>query len=113
MSLRSKWFLISVGGGFLTSVGLLLLTKDPVILLLPAPGTIPKLLLWPVAAMVHLAGPGPSIGPPERHMHEWTPVHDIAVAVGLGLTLSFYSSILFIVLWVRKRLKGKVRVRPF
>src|SRR5262249_43285639 len=88
--LKIKWLLISIGGGLLTSVGLVLLTNDPsVIFLLPAPGTILRPLLWPVTAMLYLAGPGPNIGSPERHMHEWTPVHDVAVAVGLGLTWSF------------------------
>src|SRR5262245_28778537 len=90
MSLRAKWLLISVGGGLLTSVGLVLLTNHPsVIFLLPAPGTILRPLLWPVTAMVYLAGPGSNIGPPERHMHEWTPVHDIAVAMGLALRGAF------------------------
>lgn len=102
-----KWIVISLGGGFLITVALLILRADVFINIIVVGygqlGAIPKMLLWPVSAILYLAGPGPNLGPPEKHMHEWTPVHDIAVAVGIGLTWSFYSGLLFLIAWLRCR----------
>src|SRR5258706_4851570 len=103
----TKWILISLAGGLLITVALLFLRDDvfsDIIDLIGAGygqlGRILKILLWPVSALLYLVGPGPSLGPPEKHMHEWTPVHDIAVAVGIGLSWTFYSSLVFLIVWL-------------
>jgi len=92
-----KWMIISLGGGLLITVALLLLREDLYIDIIGVGydqlGAITKVLLWPVAGVLYLVGPGPNLGPSEMHMHEWTPVHEIAVAVGIGLSWTFYSSL--------------------
>jgi hypothetical protein len=102
-----KWMMISVGGGFLITVALLLLKTDLFIDIIVVGygqlGAITKRLFWPVSAVLYLVGPGPTLGPPEKHMHEWTPVHDIAVAVGIGLSWTFYSGLVFLIVWLRQR----------
>ena len=100
-----KWLMISLGGGLLITVFLLLLTADmfidTIVVGYGQLGAITKMLLWPVSAVLHLVGPGPNLGPPESHMHEWTPVQDVAVAVGIGLSWTFYSSLVFLIAWLR------------
>src|SRR2546427_7100036 len=105
-----KWMIISLGGGLLITVALLLLREDLYIDIIGVGyghlGAITKMLFWPVAALLYLVGPGPTLGPPENHMHEWTPVHEIEVAVGIGLSWTFYSSLVFLIAWVRHRRMG-------
>ena len=105
-----KWLMISLGGGLLITVTLLLLRADVFIDIIVVGygqlGAITKMLLWPVSAVLYLVGPGPNLGPPEKHMHEWTPVHEIAVAVGIGLSWTFYSSLVFFIAWLRHRRMG-------
>src|SRR5882724_2811412 len=106
----TKWMMISFGGGLLITVVLLLLKADmfidTIVIGYGHLGAITKMLFWPVAALLYLVGPGPTLGPPENHMHEWTPVHEIAVAVGIGLSWTFYSSLVFLIAWVRHRRMG-------
>ena len=65
--------------------------------------TAAKVVLWPIAVCLYLSGPGPSIGPAEKHLHEWTPVQDFAVLVGVGLSWTFYSSIVFLGIRLRHK----------
>ena len=106
----TKWISVSLGGGLLITVGLLLLSADMFIDIIVVGygqlGAITKMLLWPVSAVLYLVGPGPNLGPPEKHMHEWTPVQDVAVAVGIGLSWTFYSSLVFLIAWLRYRRMG-------
>ena len=55
-----------------------------------------KVILWPVSVCLHLVGPGPNIGTAEKPLHEWTPVEDFAVVVGIDLSWALYSSIAFL-----------------
>lgn len=64
----------------------------------PPINIIAKILLWPITAFMHLAGPGPRIGPPEKNLHEGTPVHVFAFLLGFGFSCIFYSVIAFLVL---------------
>lgn len=64
----------------------------------PPVNIIAKILLWPITAFMHLAGPGPRIGPPEKNWHEGTPVHVFAFLLGVGFSFVFYSVIAFVVL---------------
>ena len=103
MSMITKWLLSSLGGGVLLAVAAFLaLPLGPIGSFGPPStiGTIELVLLWPVTACLDLVGPGPSIGP---HEHEWTPVQDVAFAVGVGLSRAFYSSLVFVLLWFRSR----------
>jgi hypothetical protein len=98
-----KRTLISIGGGaFITVVALYLATWR-----LPVPTTIAKAMLWPLATFMffftHLIGQGPPIGPPESHMHEWTPIHFLAYLVGIVGSWMFYSWLIFFVLEIRVR----------
>jgi len=93
------------------SVALLLLKADLFIEIIVVGygklGAISKMLLWPVSAVLHLVGPGPNLGPPEKHMHEWTLVQDVAVAVDIGLSWVFYSSLVFLIIRLTKGSKRK------
>jgi hypothetical protein len=51
----------------------------------------------------HLIGLGPSIGPSERHMHEWTPVHFLAYLIGAVGSWMFYSWLIFFILEIRAK----------
>jgi hypothetical protein len=57
-----------------------------------------KVLLWPITAFMQLAGAGPRIGPPEKNMHEGTPIHVLAFILGLGFSCIFYSALSFVIL---------------
>ena len=106
-----KWLMISLGGGLLITVFLLLLTADmfidTIVVGYGQLGAITKMLFWPVAAVLYLVGPGPNIGPPEMHGHEGTPVHILAIALGIGLSLVFYVCLLF---YISQRM-GRARRR--
>jgi len=104
MRLLWKWMLVSVGGGVLVTVLLVAFAGDGVVDLPSSVAFVAKIVLWPVTVCVDLTGPGPSIGPPEKHWHEGTPVQFLAVMVGVGLSWLFYSSLGFVVarLWRRQ-----------
>ena len=113
MSLIRKWLLVSVAAGILVTVAFFF-AED---LLIGAPIEIPRpvaavaeVVFWPVTVCLKLSGPGPPIGPPEKHGHEWTPVQDLALAVGIGLSWTFYSSLVFVALWVRRRRSATTHV---
>ena len=106
MRLGSKWLLVSVGGGVLLTSALLALPDT----LLGAPESKPypivdkvvDAVFWPMAVCVYLSGPGAPIGPPEKHMYEGTPVQVLAALVGIGFSWVFYSSLVFLIIWIRK-----------
>jgi len=64
----------------------------------PPGSVIAKILLWPITAFMHLARPGPRIGPPEKNLHEGTPVHVLAFLLGCVSSSLFYSVIAFLLL---------------
>ncbi|HYL62580.1 MAG TPA: hypothetical protein VE077_08155 [Candidatus Methylomirabilis sp.] len=106
MRLRTKWLLVSIVGGVLITVVLFVFADTflGVVRDMPGPvGAVAKVVLWPVAVCVYLSGPGPSIGPPDKHLHERTPVQDFAVMAGLGLSWVLYSSLVFFIVWLRRR----------
>ena len=103
MRLLWKWLLVSVCGAVLVTV-LLFVFADNWVADVPGPVEfVARIVLWPVAVCVNLTGPGPSIGPPEKHWHEATPVQFLAVVIGVGLSWLFYSSLGFLLLWVWRR----------
>jgi hypothetical protein len=105
--LTKKWLLISVGGGFLLTATLFALPDSFVLIAGTKPhpvfDAVMQALFWPVALCVYLSGPGPDIGQPGRHMHEATPVQIFAALIGIGLSWTFYSSLIFFVLWLRRK----------
>jgi hypothetical protein len=103
MRLLWKWLLVSVCGAVLVTV-LLFVFAGSWVADVPGPvAFVARIVLWPVAICVNLTGPGPSIGPPEKHWHEATPVQFLAVVVGVGLSWLFYSSLGFLLLWLWRR----------
>lgn len=103
MRLFWRWLLVSVGGGLLLTL-LLLAFADRWVADVPGPVlVIAKIVLWPVVVCIELSGPGPSIGPPEKHGHEGTPVQFLAAGIGVGFSWGFYTSLGFLVLWLRRR----------
>ncbi len=107
MRLVTKWLLVSVGGGLLATVALSTLPDRwidaPENSSHPIADRVIETVLWPIAICVYLSGPGAPIGPPEKHMYEATPVQVLAVFVGIGLSWAFYSSLVFLVLWWRRK----------
>jgi hypothetical protein len=79
----------------------------------PVFDTIVQALFWPVALCVYLSGPGPDIGPPGKHMHEGTPVQIFAALMGIGLSWTFYSSLIFFILWFRGKRQPKTASKFF
>ncbi len=108
MRLMKKWMVISLGGGALVTVAAtvaLFLSADVfknVVVDVAGPlEAVMKIVFWPVTAILHLAGPGPNVGAPQRILHEGTPVQYLAVAAGIGLSWAFYSSLALFILWLR------------
>jgi hypothetical protein len=107
MKLIWKWLLVSVGGGIIVTVVLSTLPDR----LIDAPEDKPhpmidravEVVFWPIEVCVYLSGHGAPIGPPEKHMYEATPVQIFAVFVGIALSWVFYSSLVFLIVWVRRR----------
>ena len=103
MRLLWKWSLVSVGGGALVTV-LLFVLANYLAPDVPSPvASLARIVLWPVTVCVNLTGPGPSIGPPEKHWHEGTPVQFLAVVIGMGLSWLFYSSLGFLLVRIWRR----------
>ena len=77
----------AIGGGVLVSMAVL--ASDA---LIGPPGRLTGVGLWPVSVLLWLVGPGVPIGATgsARAAYEWTPVQDFAVAVGVGLSWTFY-----------------------
>lgn len=106
MRLRRKWLAVPVGGGIVLTLGVATYPDALFVIDLFDPvATVANVVLWPVHVCVYLSGPGPSIGPPEKQWHEWTPVQDFAVAAGIGLSWMFYSTLTFVTV----RLRGRQR----
>jgi hypothetical protein len=104
--LKTVWLLVSVAGGVLMAVILFVFadTSIDAVVGVPGPlGAVANVVLWPVTACLYLSGPGPNIGSPEKHWHEWTPVQDFAVVIGIGLSWVFYSSVVFLIIWLQHR----------
>jgi hypothetical protein len=111
MRLKTKWLLVSVAGSLLIAV--VLFFSDTLFVAVadvPAPlGAVANAVLWPVAVCVHLSGPGPRTGTPQKPFHEWTPVQDFAVVIGIGLSWFFYSSFVFLLIWLRQKRRLRKR----
>jgi len=113
MRLMYKWLLISLGGGLLVTFALSTLPERlidaPENKLHPILDKALEIVFWPMAVCVHLSGPGAPIGPREKHMYEATPVQVLATFVGIGLSWVFYSSLVFVIIWIRKhRSRGQI-----
>ena len=107
MRLKTRWLLVSVVGGVLIAVVFVFVSAEtPIGVGVGVPGpleAVAKELLWPIAVCLYLSGPGPNIGSPEKHLHEWTPVQDFAVITGIALSWVFYSSVVFLLIWLQQR----------
>jgi hypothetical protein len=84
--IRSLWLTIGLGGAVFLPAGILW-NPEPRMLLQDRMTT--HVLLWPVSVLLALVAPGPKLGTG----YEWTPVHDIAMAVGVGLSWLFWVSV--------------------
>jgi hypothetical protein len=106
VSLTKKWLLISLGGGFLVTAALFVLPDSFIGIAEtahPVADNVVQAVFWPVALCVYLSGPGPEIGPPGKHMHEGSPIQILAAFIGIGLSWTFYSSLVFFILWLRRK----------
>jgi hypothetical protein len=106
MRLISKWLLVSLGGGVLFTVALSTLSSGGSIRRSGKPDSfrdrVVEDIFWPITVCVYLSGHGAPIGPPEKFMYEATPVQVIAVFIGIGFSWVFYSSLVFLIIWIRK-----------
>jgi hypothetical protein len=106
MRLLSKWLLVSLGGGALVTVALSTLPSGASVRWSDKPSSLTdrvfEVVFWPIVVCVYLSGHGAPIGPPEKHMYEATPVQVIAAFIGIGFSWVFYSSLVFLIVWIRK-----------
>ena len=116
MRLVTKWFLTSIGGGVLVTAALFALpdnfldsTEDKPH---PVADRVVETVFWPIAVCVYLSGPGVPIGPPEKHTYEGTPIQVVAVLIGISLSWVFYSSLAFLIFWLRRRRRTLRRTMP-
>jgi hypothetical protein len=112
MRLRTKWVLISIAIGFLNAVVLLVFQGALFVSIPPSLDVIADVIFWPVTVCEHLLGPGPSLGPPNEHPHEGTPVQMFAAAIGIAVSWMFWSSLTFLVIHIRTNRRNRaLRVR--
>jgi hypothetical protein len=62
------------------------------------PAGFARVVFWPVTLLIKAAGTGPNIGTAERPTYEWTPVHLLALGLGLALSWLFYVLVAYSVL---------------
>ena len=62
-----------------------------------------RIVFWPATVLVLLTGPGPRLGRPEQNLHEATPMQLLAVIIGIGFSWFFYSSLVFLWIWLGRR----------
>jgi hypothetical protein len=93
---------LTAGIGALITV-LLLATQT----LLEPLGSVTQVVFWPATLLLKAAGTGPRLGTAEPPRYEWTPVHDIAIAVGIGLSWVFYSGVAGCLLALRARARRR------
>lgn len=103
MRLRTRWLILSVGGGIVVTALLSIFPQLLDISFPPAVDLVSVPLLWPVVVCEHLVGPGPSMGSPGRHLHEGTPIHLLAAVVGVALSWMFWTSVAILVISYRSR----------
>src|SRR5882762_7299513 len=98
--------MVSIGGAVLIIVVLFSSGAFENVLEVDAPRpveAVAKVVFWPVTVCLNLSGPGPSLGPPEKHMHEGSPVQYFAAVAGIGFSWAIYSSMAFFIFWLRSR----------
>jgi hypothetical protein len=94
------WLVISVGGAVLITVALFIFPG--LLSNWPFPEVVVQVVFWPMFVCEKLSGPGVSLGgSPE--MHEGTPVQAVAIMIGIGLSWAFWSSLVFLAVWVFSR----------
>lgn len=103
MRLRTKWLLSSIGGAVVVTVALLFLPDVLFTNSWPLFDRVLGVVLWPVALCEYLVSPGPTIGRPNQHLHEGTPLDFPAAVVGAGLSWIFWSSLVFVAIRYRRR----------
>jgi len=107
LRLKTKWLLVSVVGGVVIAGVLFVFAANAsidAVVGVPGPlGAVVDVVLWPVTACLYFPSLGPSIGSPEKHWHEGTPVQGFAAFTGIGLSWVFYSSVVFLTIWLQQR----------
>src|SRR6185437_5920545 len=104
MNMRTRWVTVSIGGGILMAAVLLVFPRL-LFFSLPSPfDFVADAVCWPVFICEHLVGPRPALGPAGKHLHERTPVHMVAAAIGIAFSWMFWSSL--VLLLIRIRLYG-------
>ena len=108
MRLGTKWGVFSIGGCLLIAAALLVFPGALFVFLPPPLDVLANVIFWPVAICEQFVGPGPSLGSPSEHLHEGTPVHMVAAAIGIALSWMFWSSLIFVVIRVRASTRNRV-----
>ena len=73
-----------------------------------APG-FARAAFWPAMLVVKAAGNGPNLGTPDQPAYEWTPVHEIAVGVGLILSWLVYVMLFYAMLGGSREYIGQAK----
>jgi hypothetical protein len=81
-----------------------LATPAAVIMAVPAPRPLDAVFAWPLVLLDIWVGSGPNIGTPQKPVVEGTPVHLVALIVGIALTWLYYVLLARVVVW---RLAGR------
>ena len=68
--------------------------------ILGPPAGLMRLILWPVDFLLWATGPGAPMGGSGDLGHEWTPVQDLAVWVGAGLSWAVWVMVGWVI-WSR------------
>jgi hypothetical protein len=74
-------------------------TPAAVILAVPAPRPLDAILAWPLVLLDGWVGPALNIGTAEKPIYQATPVHLVALVVGIVLTWLSYILLARLALW--------------
>ncbi|HEV2323377.1 MAG TPA: hypothetical protein VGS10_05460 [Terracidiphilus sp.] len=91
MRLKTKWVILSFGGGIIIAVILLVLPGALFVSFPSSHDILADVVFWPVIICEYLVRPGPSLGRPSEHLHEGTPVNMLAAAIGIALSWVFWA----------------------
>jgi hypothetical protein len=94
---RRLWLAAMLGGGAVITIALACYDVS----IVPPEGRLGRLVLWPAEVFMWLAGSGPAL---PNGRHEWTPVQDLAMWIGVGASWAFWIGVVRILVALRQSL---------
>jgi len=98
--MRTRVFQVIAIGGALVLPAVLMWSEA----VLEPPSGVWRAVFWPVDLLLWASGPG---APLSNGRFEWTPVQDLATAIGVGLSWPFWLSVVRVGLRFARRARSR------